>query len=123
MEIWKERGMQMPKQSQQYNTGRYYSLKYVNAREVLPPDILEQVQKYTCGALIYVPKKDEEKIAWGQLSGARAQVYLRNRNITEAYKNGKAISDLMKEYCLSEASIRKIIYNKDSEAAVKTAAG
>jgi len=93
-------------------TGRYYSLKYVNAREVLPPDILEQVQKYTCGALIYVPKKEDEKIAWGQLSGARAQVHLRNMNIAEAYKNGAGIFDLMEEYCLSEASIRKIIYNK-----------
>ncbi|MCL2388004.1 MAG: CD3324 family protein [Defluviitaleaceae bacterium] len=95
------------------HTGRYYSLKYVNAREVLPPDILAQVQKYTCGALIYVPKKDDEKIAWGQLSGARAQVYLRNTNIMEAYKNGTTISDLMEEYCLSEASIRKIIYKKE----------
>jgi len=92
--------------------GRYYTLKYVNAREVLPPDILEQVQKYTCGALIYIPKKDDEKIAWGQLSGARAQVCLRNKKISEAYKNGTNIFDLMDEYCLSEASIRKIIYNK-----------
>ncbi|MCL1843074.1 MAG: CD3324 family protein [Defluviitaleaceae bacterium] len=91
-------------------------MKYVNAREVLPPEILAQVQKYTCGALIYVPKKDEEKIAWGQLSGARAEVYLRNRNITEAYKNGASIVSLMDEYCLSEASIRKIIYRKDYSA-------
>ena len=84
-------------------------MKYVNAREVLPPDILAQVQKYTGGALIYVPKKDDEKIAWGQANGARAQVFARNRNITEAYRSGKTIFDLMKEYCLSEASIRKII--------------
>ncbi|MCL1883117.1 MAG: CD3324 family protein [Defluviitaleaceae bacterium] len=99
-------------------------MKYVNAREVLPPDILEQVQKYTCGALIYIPKKDDEKVAWGQLSGARAQVFLRNKNIMEAYKNGSAIFDLMDEYCLSEASIRKIIYNKDIQTdVIDTASG
>ncbi|MCL2216943.1 MAG: CD3324 family protein [Defluviitaleaceae bacterium] len=95
------------------NLGRYYSLKYVNAKDVLPPEILAQVQKYTCGALIYVPKTDDEKIGWGQLSGARAQVFQRNSNITEAYRSGAAINELMREYCLSEASIRKIIYSKE----------
>ena len=87
-------------------------MKYVNAKEVLPPEILAQVQKYTCGALIYVPKKDDEKFGWGQLSGAKTQVHLRNRNIMEAYRSGTAIYELMDEYCLSEASIRKIIYSK-----------
>jgi Mor family transcriptional regulator len=106
----------------QQNHGRYYNLKYLNAREVLPPDILAQVQKYTCGALIYVPKKDDEKIAWGQLSGARAQVYLRNKNIMEAYKSGTAIFDLMDEYCLSEASIRKIVYSKETYTEAATGA-
>jgi len=88
-------------------------LKYVNAKDVLPPDILDAVQKYTGGALIYVPKKDDEKIGWGQLSGARSNVYKRNIKIMEAYKNGAGIFELMNEYCLSEASIRKIIYNKE----------
>jgi len=68
------------------------------------------VQKYTCGALIYVPKKD--KIGWGQSNGARAQVFIRNRSIIKAYQNGASVYDLMNQYCLSEASIRKIIYSK-----------
>ena len=97
------------------HAGRYYSLKYVNAKDVLPPDILAQVQEYTCGALIYVPKKEDEKIGWGQISGARREVYLRNKDIAEAYKSGASIIELMNDYCLSEASIRKIIYNKDIE--------
>ena len=92
-------------------------MKYVNAKEVLPPEILALVQKHTCGALIYVPKKDEEKIGWGQNSGARAQVLLRNRNIMEAYRNGASIYELMNDYCLSEASIRKIIYSKERGSA------
>ena len=94
--------------------GRYYSLKYVNAKDVLPPDILAAVQKYTGGALIYVPKKEAEKIGWGQQNGARAQVHTRNRNIIEAYQQGATVFDLMADYCLSESSIRKIIYTKES---------
>jgi len=93
--------------------GRYFSLKYVNARDVLPPDILAEVQKYTGGALIYIPKKDAEKIGWGQQNGARAQTFSRNRSITEAYHKGATVFDLMRDYCLSESSIRKIIYAKN----------
>jgi len=106
----------IPQHKQPISHGRYYSLKYVNAKDVLPPDILAEVQKYTGGALIYVPKNDSERIGWGQQNGARAQVYLRNRNITEAYRKGATIYDLMTDYCLSESSIRKIIYSKEITA-------
>jgi len=85
-------------------------LKYVNAKDVLPPDVLSEVQKYACGALIYIPKTD--KIGWGQLSGARAEVIIRNKNIMTEYQSGTSIYELMNKYCLSEASIRKIVYNK-----------
>jgi Mor family transcriptional regulator len=88
-------------------------LRYVNAKEVLPPDILALVQEYSGGALIYVPKKDDDKIGWGQKNGTRAQVHLRNCDILDAYRKGASICELMLEYCLSEASIRKILYSKD----------
>ena len=87
-------------------------MKYVNARDVLPPDVLSEVQKYLCGELIYVPKRDSEKAGWGQINGTRKQVFLRNRSIAEAYRGGASVYELMERYCLSEASIRKIIYNK-----------
>ena len=85
-------------------------MKYVNAKDVLPPEVLALVQKHSGGALIYVPKKDEEKIGWGQKNGARAQVHIRNNGIIDAYENGTSIYELMLEYSLSEASIRKILY-------------
>ena len=85
-------------------------MKYLNAKDVLPPDVLREVQKHTAGALIYVPKIN--KIGWGQLSGARAEVNLRNLEIITAYNNGASIIELMSQYCLSEASIRKIVCRK-----------
>jgi Mor family transcriptional regulator len=84
----------------------------VNARDVLPPEILTEVQKYLCGELIYIPKKENDKAGWGQINGTRAQVTLRNRDIAEAYRSGVSVYELMDLHCLSEASIRKIIYNK-----------
>jgi len=72
--------------------------------------VLSEIQKYTCGALIYIPKTS--KIGWGQSNGAKAEVFSRNQNIATEYRNGASIYDLMNEYCLSEASIRKIVYSK-----------
>jgi Mor family transcriptional regulator len=89
-------------------------LRYVNAKDVLPPDVLAEVQKYSGGSLIYIPKQDCEKAGWGQSNGTRAQVFLRNRLIAESYRNGTTVFELMDEYCLSEASIRKIIYSKNN---------
>jgi len=91
---------------------RDYTLKYVNAKDVLPPEVLSEVQKYSGGALIYVPKQDCDRIGWGQLNGAKAYVAGRNRSILDAYRSGVSVIQLMNQYCLSEASIRKIIYNK-----------
>ena len=89
-------------------------MKYVNAKDVLPPEILREVQKYSGGALIYVPKQDADRIGWGQQNGAKAHVAGRNRNILDAYRNGESVFQLMTRYCLSEASIRKIIYKKEA---------
>lgn len=85
-------------------------MKYKNGRDVLPPKLLEEVQNLVCGEMLYIPKKDELKASWGQLSGLREQVSSRNITIINLYKGGATVDDLTKDFCLSEASIRKIIY-------------
>ena len=90
-------------------------MKYVNAKDVLPAEILSEVQKYTCGTLIYVPKHEGKKAHWGQLSGSKKLVYNRNEKIAEAYRSGTKVHDLMRMYCLSEASIKKL-YMKENSA-------
>ena len=87
-------------------------LRYRNGKDVLPPELLDEVQKYLCGEMLYVPKKDETKASWGQLSGSKNQVQMRNVRIVAQYKSGVSITELIHEFCLSEASIRKIIYSQ-----------
>jgi Mor family transcriptional regulator len=82
----------------------------VNARDVLPPDLLNEVQNYISGDLIYIPKQADNKAAWGQISGIREEVRHRNQYIFEQYKSGVTVDELMAEHCLSEASIKKIVY-------------
>jgi len=86
-------------------------LRYVNAREVLPPSLLREIQQYLRGELLYIPRDETKKAAWGEKSGTRSILKLRNRNIINEYKNGSTVYELMDAYCLSEASIRKIIYS------------
>jgi len=78
---------------------------------VLPPSLLHEIQQYLCGELLYIPKKEDNKAGWGQKSGARSNLSLRNRNIIESYQSGTTVYELMDVYCLSEASIKKIIYS------------
>ena len=87
-------------------------MQYLNAKDVLPPELLAEIQNYTAGTLLYIPKQEKKRIHWGQLSGVKEQLHKRNRTITDYYKNGVTVTQLMDEFCLSEASIRKIIYAK-----------
>jgi len=88
-------------------------LKYKNGKDVLPSELLAEIQKYLSGEVIYIPKKDDEvRVPWGHLSGYRDEVNKRNRRIAASYKQGSTVDELTDEFCLSEASIRKIIYSK-----------
>ena len=90
-------------------------MRYRNGKDVLPPELLDEIQKYLCGEMLYVPKKEETKASWGQLSGSKSQVQTRNVRIAARYQSGTSITELIREYCLSEASIRKIIYSNKKE--------
>lgn len=41
-------------------------MDYIRAAEVLPQELIEQLQQYVDGAAVYIPKKEEGKKAWGK---------------------------------------------------------
>ena len=85
-------------------------MKYANGKDVLPPELLKEVQKYLNGEMLYIPKAEDNHAAWGELSGFREQVVRRNHSILASYRQGVSVPELIEKFCLSEASIRKIIY-------------
>jgi hypothetical protein len=89
-------------------------MKYENAKDILPEELLIEVQKYAAGKLLYVPSA-EEKRNWGESSGYRDKLKKRNRMICNKYANGRTISELGDEYFLSLDSIKKIIYSKKND--------
>jgi len=87
-------------------------LTYRNGKDVLPPDLLAGIQNYINGELLYIPRSNIKRAAWGQLSGSKDLTANRNAKILLMYQNGSTVDDLADEFCLSESSIRKIIHKK-----------
>jgi hypothetical protein len=86
-------------------------MKYENAKDILPEEVLKEVQKYASGKLLYVPSMEEKK-TWGETSGYRDKLKKRNIMICNKYANGKTISELADEYFLSLDTLKKILYSK-----------
>ncbi|MBP1993544.1 CD3324 family protein [Paenibacillus eucommiae] len=84
-------------------------MSYKNGKDVLPPNLLKQLQEYIQGEIIYIPKKGQKRAGWGENNGTRVIIEQRNREIFHKYENGKTVLELIQAYHLSEDSIRKII--------------
>jgi Mor family transcriptional regulator len=84
-------------------------MKYKNASDVLPDNLLKKVQKYAAGELLYFPK-DSARKKWGEDSGARNFFQQRNAEIRQKYLQKTSIERLADEYSLSEETVRKIIF-------------
>ena len=89
-------------------------MKYENAKDVLPPELLAEVQKVAGGKLLYIPIAEEAK-GWGTESGYRKKLLKRNQTIYNEYVAGKTVSELADEFFLSTDSIKKIVYGKKAE--------
>ena len=40
-------------------------MSYVNANEVLPDNLVQEIQKYLDGQLLYIPRKQSNTFSWG----------------------------------------------------------
>lgn len=91
-------------------------MQYRNGKEVLPPRLLKEMQKYIQGELIYIPKENNQRAGWGEVNGSRALIAQRNKDILQLHREGKSLEELEEMYSLSNDSIRKIIYKTRSRA-------
>ncbi len=84
-------------------------MSYKNGKDILPPSLLKELQKYIQGELVYIPKNVPKRAGWGEINGTKVVIQSRNYEIYGLYKNGISIMELIQRYHLSEDSIRKII--------------
>ena len=96
-------------------------MSYVKAEEVLPKYLVEEIQKYVDGKLLYIPRKGENSFSWGEKSGTRERLAKRNQTIVERYNAGVTVETLCREFYLSEKRIRGIL--REYESSQKTDGG
>ena len=86
-------------------------MRYRKAEDVLPADLLKEVQKYVDGEgeALYFPRRGKRR-QWGEGSGARDFYRSRNRDMKERFAQGQAVELLAEQYGLSVESVRKIVY-------------
>ena len=87
-------------------------MSYIKAEEILPEELIRQIQEYADGVYLYIPRKPGTRHPWGQGTGYKEELRLRNGRIRNAYAAGQRIAALSREYHLSEKSIRRILQNR-----------
>ena len=88
-------------------------MSYRNGQKVLPRELLEKIQEYVQGELVYIPQKKNTRRSWGSKSGMKEQIRNRNREIIKLHQEGHSIEELMCIFFLSDESIKKIVYGSD----------
>lgn len=82
-------------------------MKYKNAKNVLPEELLSMIQKYYQGGYLYIPKESYCEVK--QQTDYKIELEKRNQHIYLKHLEGKTNRQLGNIYHLSESSIRRII--------------
>lgn len=82
---------------------------YVKAIDVLPYEIIKELQQYVSGEVLYIPKKEEDKCSWGEKTSTKRELDKRNQKIYLEFLSGISISELAERYFLVEKSIERIV--------------
>ncbi len=84
-------------------------MSYLKANEILPKEILELLQKYVEGQTLYIPKRKENCLGWGEKTKSKAKTYARNCEIITLASKGVSVKELSKRYFLAPKTISRII--------------
>lgn len=87
-------------------------MHYLNANKILPNCLVRELQEYVQGDYLYIPVKEGTHREWGELSGSKAALLARNKEIIQQYQSGATVEELAATYFLSTHAIRKIVYQK-----------
>lgn len=90
-------------------------MKYVNAKNILPQKLVDEIMEYVDGVYIYIPKKDSNIKPRERSNDYKIEMKIRDINIYEHYLIGMSYEDIATMYCLSEKSIRRIVLSQKKE--------
>lgn len=82
---------------------------YTKATDVLPQKLVEHIQSYVDGKLLYIPRKPSAKREWGDNTDTKKIIAARNLNIYLDYQSGMTVPQLADKYFLVEKNIKRIL--------------
>ena len=85
-------------------------MKYKNAKDVFPEELLLKVQEYIQGEYVYIPVNEKHVVK--SATDYKIELQKRNAHIYTKYLEGMSNAKLAQIYNLSESSIRRIILEK-----------
>lgn len=84
-------------------------MRYARAQDILPAELLTQLQQYIDGCYLYIPRKEENRLSWGERTHSKRETALRNAAILQHAEEGKTAAELAEAYFLTEKTIRRIL--------------
>ena len=87
-------------------------MRYIRAEDVLPKELILQIQQYADGVTLYIPRKTENRRGWGSGTDYRRELDQRNAAIRAERTAGISVGHLAEKYHLSEKTIQRILRRK-----------
>lgn len=82
-------------------------MKYKSALEVLPAELIEEIQDYIQGEYLYIPRREKKKR--DVITSYQRELQKRDANIYLKVLEGTTKKELAVKYNLSQSSIRRIV--------------
>ena len=87
-------------------------MRYQKAEDILPAELLAQIQKYADGIYLYIPRLADRRQSRGSSTRYREELHLRNESIRLLHREGLSSEDLAERFHLSVKTIGWILRQK-----------
>ena len=88
-------------------------MRYLKAEDVLPAELLAQVQKYADGVYLYVPRRADHRQSWGNGTRYREELRQRDESIRYLNRQGVCAEELAERFHLSVKTIQRVLRQKN----------
>ena len=87
-------------------------MRYLKAEDVLPAELLAQVQHYADGVYLYIPRRAGHRQSWGNSTRYREELRQRNESIRFLNREGLTTEELADRFHLSVKTIQRVLRQK-----------
>ena len=84
-------------------------MRHLKAEDVLPAELLVQIQRYADGVYLYIPRRADHRQNWGSSTRYREELQQRNESIRLLHREGLDAQELAERFHLSVKTIQRVL--------------